>query len=79
MSLYRVIVSTTTVGLAGSTTLLVSGDFPHISDATKAINEWAKEQYHGEVTTQVAFLNHSDEIFVGDLLNSNYHKVVILR
>ncbi|AQW88539.1 hypothetical protein pEaSNUABM50_00013 [Erwinia phage pEa_SNUABM_50] len=79
MSLYKVVVNCISVGMAGSHTLLVSGDFPHINEARIGINEWVANEYAGRLDVNVTFLNHSDQIYVTDLKSSDYDKVIIMR
>lgn len=79
MSLYKVLVSTNTVGRVGSDTLMVSGEFTDINSATDTITDWARNEYAGGIDVDVTFLNHSDQIFVTDLKTLDYDKVIIIR
>lgn len=77
MSLYNVIVNSTSVGRAGSTKMLVVGFFPHMNEARQEITEWVTENFVGPNAVTIDLVSHSNTIYPADVLQ--YERIVIIE
>ncbi len=76
MAQFKATVTTTGIGTAGTDTVLVLTEYHNLEEASRLIQLWANDQYHGNIAVSTEKLNNSNEVFVSDL--PGYHKVIML-
>lgn len=78
MPQYKVIVTTTGIGTAGTDRLLVLTNDDNLESASQGILKWANEQYHGNIAVCTGKLNNSNQAYVSDINAEKYDKVILL-
>lgn len=78
MAQFKALVTTTGIGTAGTDKLLVLTNNDNLEEVSLMIQQFAEDEYHGNVITSTGKLNNSNQAYVSDINAEKYDKVILL-